>query len=186
MPPYLYRNKDVILGNSDLEPLYTLKKFPVFMGCVNTPEHEDLLVDMSWQISQSSGAIQLNPLLPLDIVYMKSHGSGTIGKLWNAHHEAFANFIARYKPKSIFEIGAQHGILASKYFELHNKIDWTIIEPNPHIDPALPVKVIEEFFDNEFKSNKHYDAIVHSHVLGHMYDPNTFMQHIASFMKKDD
>ncbi|MBA3035772.1 MAG: methyltransferase, partial [Desulfobacterium sp.] len=72
------RNHCVISGNEDLELLYSFKDFPVFMGCVDQPPEEDLKTDMNWWISKSTGSIQLNPLLPLDILYQEQH-AGSVG-----------------------------------------------------------------------------------------------------------
>ena len=180
------RNIDVVLGNKDLEDLYTFKNFPVFMGCTNKDKSTDLLSDMNWKISQNSGMIQLNPLLPLDIVYSAEHGSGTTGKAWDEHHDAFAQFINKYEIKNILEIGGLHGILAQKYFNLDGKAKWTIIEPNPIIPESIPVKVITGFFNNDFISEEKFDAIIHSHLLEHVYNPDEFMSHQSSFMKDDD
>jgi len=180
------RNIDVVLGNEDLEDLYTFKNFPVFMGCTDKDKSTDLISDMNWKISQNSGMIQLNPLLPLDIVYSAEHGSGTTGKAWDEHHDAFAQFINKYEIKNILEIGGLHGILAQKYFNLDGKAKWTIIEPNPIIPESIPVKVITGFFDNDFTSEEKFDAIIHSHLLEHVYNPDEFMSHQSSFMKDDD
>ena len=87
------RNKDVINGTEDLEYLYKFDSFPVFMGCIDQSIEEDILADMQWEISKSSGAIQLNPLLPLDVLYPESHGSGIVGSMWIEHHKKFAKFI---------------------------------------------------------------------------------------------
>jgi 2-polyprenyl-3-methyl-5-hydroxy-6-metoxy-1,4-benzoquinol methylase len=183
---YINRDKDVVFGNHDLEDLYTFKKFPVFMGCVDQDISKDLLEDMNWKISKKSGMIQLNPLLPLDIVYSTEHGSGTTGKVWDEHHTSFANFVYKFKPKSILEIGGLHGILAKKYLELDNNVKWTMIEPNPIIDPNLPIKVIKGFFDDKFTSNEKFEAIIHSHVLEHVYNPDEFINHKSSFMNNGD
>lgn len=183
---YINRDKDVILGNNDLEELYTFKKFPVFMGCTDTHPSTDILENMSWFISKNSGMIQLNPLLPLDIVYSSEHGSGTVGKAWDEHHSAFAEFVYKFKPKKVLEIGGLHGILAKKCLEKDTNIDWTIIEPNPIVDKNLGVKVIKGFFDNKFTSNEKYDTIIHSHVLEHVYNPDEFMSSKSSFMKEND
>jgi hypothetical protein len=180
------RNIDVVLGNEDLEDLYTFKNFPVFMGCTDKDKSTDLISDMNWKISQNSGMIQLNPLLPLDIVYSAEHGSGTTGKAWDEHHDAFAQFINKYEIKNILEIGGLHGILAQKYFNLDGKAKWTIIEPNPIVPESIPVKVITGFFDNDFTSEEKFDAIIHSHLLEHVYNPDEFMSHQSSFMKDDD
>ena len=182
---YIRRDKDVITGEKDLRELYTFKNFPVFMGCTDQPKEKDIVADMSWQMSISSGMIQLNPLLPLEVVYAEEHGSGTVGDIWNQHHEAFAEFVTKFSSiKSVLEIGGLHGHLAKKSLAKRN-LDWTIIEPNPRVPADLPVKVIKGFFDDKFTSEEKYDAVIHSHVLEHVYDPLTFMQHISDFMKKD-
>lgn len=182
---YIQRDKDVITDVADLEHLYTFKDFPVFMGCTDQPQEKDLVADMSWYISPSSGMLQLNPLLPLEVVYAEEHGSGTVGDVWNQHHAAFAEFVTKYTSvNSILEIGGLHGHLAKKCLEKKD-LNWTIVEPNPRVDASIPVKVIKAFFDDNFTSDEKYDAVVHSHVLEHIYDPLTFMKHVASFMNKD-
>jgi hypothetical protein len=183
---YINRNIDIVLGNNDLEDLYTFKNSPVFMGCVNQDLSEDILADMSWKISKESGMIQLNPLLPLDVVYNTEHGSGTIGKIWDEHHTSFANFIYKFKPKNILEIGGLHGVLAEKYLKLDSDIKWTMVEPNPTVDPNLPIKVIKEFFNDKFTSEEKFDTIIHSHVLEHVYNPDEFINHKSSFMNDGD
>ena len=95
---------------------------------------------MRWQISKRSGMLQLNPLLPLEILYPETHNSGCVGKLWEQHHSEFAKFIKNFKPKKVLEIGACHGILFEKFKKLQKKIDWTIIEPNPQIKKELNAK----------------------------------------------
>ena len=53
------RKNDVLSGKGPLEHLHTLSKFPVFMGCVDYHQSEDLLVDSVWSIGIFSGFIQL-------------------------------------------------------------------------------------------------------------------------------
>lgn len=181
---YINRNTDVVLGGTLLEDLYTFKNFPVFMGCTDQDSSEDVLADMSWKISPESGMIQLNPLLPLEVIYSEEHGSGTVGAAWNEHHQAFAEFVCKYSPKQVLEIGGLHGILAQKVLALDKSINWTIIEPNPRVPEELPVEVITGFFNSDFKSEKDFDTIIHSHVLEHIYNPDEFMEHKASFMQE--
>jgi len=182
---YIQRNKDIITSKSDLELLYTFKDFPVFMGCTEQSESKDLFSDMNWYISPSSGMIQLNPILPLEVIYAEDHGSGTVGNIWNEHHNCFSEFIKRNKEiKSVLEIGGSNGNLARKCTE-NRDIKWTIIEPNPKIVESDNIKVVKDFFDDNFRSEEKYDAVIHSHVLEHLYDPMTFMNHVANFMKTD-
>jgi hypothetical protein len=177
------RDKDVILSNEDLEELYSFKEFPVFMGCASKPKEEDLFFDMRWNISKKSGAIQLNPLLPLDIVYMFDHGSGTTGKVWAAHHNQFALFISKYSPKNVLEIGGGHGTLANTCTKNIKNVKWLIVDPNPKAEQSEQISVKKCFFDDRFIISNDTDTIVHSHLLEHIYYPDLFFQQISNHSK---
>ena len=127
--------------------------------------------------------IQLNPLLPLDIVYKESHFSGTIGQKWNNHHEDFCTFILKHKPKKVLEIGGFHAILANKCLK-HMECEWTIIDPNPQLINSSKIKTIKGFFDENFSSNCEYDTIIHSHLIEHVYDINKFLLKTSSTLKE--
>ncbi len=176
------RNKDTINQLEDLEYLYKFKNFPIFMGCTNQPIEKDKLIDMQWQISKKSGIIQLNPLLPLDVLYEEPHGSGNIGSIWSQHHKQFAKFIQKQMPQSVLEIGGLHGILSKEYMK-ENNVDWKILEPNPSPAPDVHVTYIKGFFDEKFNFDGQIDTIIHSHVFEHVYYPNEFIFHISNFLK---
>lgn len=179
----IQRPKDLVYETEDLEFLYKYEMFPSFMGCTDLSPNEDLLADMSFFIGKRSGMIQLNPLLPLHIVYEKSHFSGTIGQKWNNHHEDFSKFILKYKPKKVLEIGGLHGILANKCLK-HIECDWTIIDPTPQSIVDSKIKIIKGFFDEDFHSENEYDTIVHSHFIEHVYDINKFLLKISNMLKE--
>jgi len=174
------RNHCVLTGEKDLEPLFSFNNFPIFMGCTDQAEELDVKVDMNWTISKSTGCIQLNPLLPLEVLYSASHHAGTVGALWLSHHAAFADFIHDFAPKSILEIGGGHGILSTQY-QRHAQIPWTIIEPNPAPIDGCKAKFIKGFLDKNFTPDRQYEAVVHSHLLEHLYEPKELIQNIASF-----
>ena len=176
------RNRDVILGGVDLEFLYEFKDFPVYMGCVEDDISQDLCANMRWTISRNSGAIQLNPLLPLDVVYPSAHGSGCVGKLWMNHHSSLALFIKKYNPDNVLEIGGAHGILSKFYHSLAPDTIWTIVEPNPTPDDSVKARFINNFFDDKFRFDEPIDLIVHSHVFEHVYYPQEFIEHISRFL----
>ena len=121
------RNHDIICHENDLEHLFTLENFPVFMGCKNPEETLDLTTDMKWWISKKTGVIQLNPLIPLDVLYSLSHNSGVVGKIWSDHHKAFSSFIQKYCVENVLEIGAGHGELCKNYTNENQNTKWTII-----------------------------------------------------------
>ena len=177
------RSRDVISGYEDLENLHQFENFPVFMGCIKKSREKDILVDMQWEISKDSGMIQLNPLLPLDVLYSESHGSGDVGNVWTEHHQQFAKFIRQYNPKSVLEIGGAHGVLSREYKKIES-IDWTIVEPNPSPAKGVDATFIKGFFDDKFTFSGDIDSIVHSHVFEHVYYPNEFIGHISCFLEE--
>lgn len=181
----IFRNSDVVLKQKDLINLYSFKKFPVFMGCTNQEKKFDLLADMNWSISEESGLIQLNPLLPLEVIYKEQHGSGCVGDLWNQHHLAFAKFVHFFNFKTVLEIGGLHGILSKLYQDLDETIDWTIIEPNPIPVDGVTAHFIKGYFDDHFTFAKQADAVIHSHVFEHIYDPHIFLNHISNFLSDE-
>ena len=69
------RSHDVITGNDDLETIYTIPNFPVFMGVTDQYIDQDIKFPMNFQISKSSGMVQINPLVPLNLLYQNSHNS---------------------------------------------------------------------------------------------------------------
>ena len=173
------RNLDVVTGNDDLELIYSFKNFPVFMGCVKQKREKDLVNDMNIYISRSSGMLQLNPVLPLEIVYQTEHNPGTTGKAWEDHHRAFAIFITQFGSKSIFEIGGAHGQLSEFYADMNPNSDWTIIEPNPVPVDNLRAKMVKGFFSDISQMPSGVDTVVHSHVYEHVYDPKEFTDKLS-------
>ncbi len=171
------RDKCAITGESDLEELYTFKKYPLYMGCTDQDSKEDIFIDMDWVISRNSGLIQLKNLIPLNILYKENH-SAVIGKIWERHHEEFAKFININKPNNfIFEIGGAHGVLSVKY-DSYSKVNWTILEPNPIPVKECRARYIKGFISEEASIKPENSTIVHSHVLEHIYDPSTFIKMI--------
>lgn len=183
--PEIRRTKSLLTGKENLEHLYTFKEFPVFMGCVEMPKSEDMVADMVWDICKDTGLIQLRELLPLNILYLEQHNDGT-GKIWQDHYKAFAEFLYKYKPKNILEIGGAHDQIARNYFQHDQDVTWTTVEPNPEHIESSKIKVIKDWFDDKFTLDTPVDTVIHSHVFEHTYDPFVFMHHIGTFLKPGD
>jgi len=182
---YVPRPKSLLTGKENLEHLYTLKNFPVFMGCVDQPPEEDVKADMSFAICPETGMIQLEKLLPLDLVYQGQHNDG-IGVVWRQHYEAFAKFLAKFSPKSVLDIGGGAGIIAQIYTESHPDVAWCIVEPNPILEETAQIKIKKGWFDEKFTLHSPVDTIVHSHVFEHTYQPIEFITQISQFLKEGD
>lgn len=171
------REQDIVTG-SELEFLFELPNFPAFMGTTNQPPEADIVAPMVWHISRESGMIQLDPVLPLEVVYQTEHNPGTTGASWLNHHQSFAQLIAKYNPTCVYEIGAAHGILNVQYNKLFSPIEWHILDPNPIPDPASTAVFNKGFFTKETVIPAQVDMVVHSHVLEHFYNPIEFFENL--------
>ncbi|MDA8993386.1 class I SAM-dependent methyltransferase, partial [Flavobacteriaceae bacterium] len=180
------RNNCLVSGNEDLQTVKKINNFPIVMGCSSQGEKSDLLEDLIFSISKSTGFIQIKNLIDPTLLYSainEYHGAGSVGSMWQRHHEEFSRFINLNNPSSIFEIGGGHGILSKIFEQKYKLIDWTIIEPYPRPVEGVKAKFIKGFFDEHFKSNLKYDLIVHSHTLEHIYDPKSFLIQLNSALK---
>lgn len=182
---YINRPNSIIKDKELLEELYVFKDFPVYMGCVDALEKDDVVADMSWKIGKETGIIQLDKLLPHDVLYLRQHNDG-VGQVWREHYKAFAKLLSKYAANSILEIGGAHDYIANFYREFGGAASWTIVEPNPEHINNPDIKVIQAWFDDSFSIEMPVDMVVHSHVFEHAYDPLIFMQHIGKFLKPGD
>ena len=181
----LIRNTSLLTGAPHLETLHTFKQFPVYMGCTDLSIDTDQFADMVWDICHDTGLIQLQKLLPLEILYQFQHNEG-IGSVWTAHYQSFCAFLANYTPSNVLEIGGAHGIIAKEFTNTHPEVTWHMVEPNPTIASQEKIYVIPKWFDETFSFNETIDTVVHSHVTEHTYNPIAFFKHIHTFLKIGD
>jgi len=178
---FIERSRSVITDKEDMEQLTVLKNFPVFFGCVDSRPEEDLFADMIWYIDRETGVIQLSELIPLEVLYQKQHVDGC-GPTWESYYNSFASFISEQMPCQVVEIGGGQGRLAElTTSKLHNA-HWTIVEPNPTYGGSSRIKVVSAFFDDNFVYKDSLDTIVFSQVLEHAYNPQAFINKIASLL----
>jgi hypothetical protein len=178
------RNKCVLSGVEDLELILEIKNFPICMCAVDkgSEDEQDFSSDMKWWISKNTGIIQLNPLVPLDFLYKKGHGSGSVGKIWEQHHVEFADFIYECGVKQVLEIGAGNGKLAQYFVNFHIDSQYYIVEPNLPSWTHDRVTMYKRMFDESFVMDSKVDAVVHSHLFEHIYEPREFLLNIAKFL----
>ncbi len=184
------RSTCIINGTSDLEEIFRVKDFPVYIGTTDKERSEDLENDLIFEISRSSGMIQIKELMPLEIVYGKYHCEA-IGPTWKRHHEEFVNFLRKFPIRRIIEIGGSNAYMAKAYLQAAQDSHWCIIEPTP-LDKNVAIdrlKIIEGFFCRESIDECwgcDPDVVVHSHAFEHMYDPEDFVKLISQNLNIGD
>ena len=184
----LYTNrKYCILSNKDrLKPFYKLKKFPIFIGCTDKAEKNDIFFDMDWGIGTKSGLIQLRKLINPNLIYSRYH-SEAVGDIWRLHHEKLSKFILNNCTSNIIEMGGGAGQLAnicvkSKKINLWRNVELANIKKLKlnkkilFINESITSKKCLKFF-------KKNTTFVHSHVLEHLYSPLNLLLEIS---KKTD
>jgi len=182
----IVRKHSLLDSSSKLEHLHTFRNMPVSNGCTTKSKSDDIVMDQIWDICKNTGLVQLRELAPLDLVYKFPHNDG-VGNTWENHDMELCNFIDEMNLKKVFEIGAGSGRLGKLYLSKNTTNHWTALEPNYSYDEIVMSNLVHlrEWFDLNYKIDKHYDAIIHSHVLEHSYDPISFLNTIYEQIDDD-
>jgi len=142
------------------------------MGVTNESTQEDIFADLTFAKCSSCNCIQLKNLIPLDILYKEGHVN-SVGKTWLIHHESFASFINKHAQGDVIEVGGAHLHLAKNLEKNDNIKSITVYDTNLSCygnKESKKIKLREEFF-NRKNVLKKPDAVIHSHVIEHLYDP---------------
>ena len=182
----IVRKNSLLDNSSKLEHLHTFRNMPVSNGCTTNSKSDDIVMNQIWDICKNTGLVQLRELAPLDLVYKFPHNDG-VGNTWENHDMELCNFIDEMNLKKVFEIGAGSGRLGKLYLSKNTTNHWTALEPNHSYDEIVMPNLVHlrEWFDLNYKIDKHYDAIIHSHVLEHSYDPTSFLKSIYEQIDND-
>tara|TARA_Y100000310_G_scaffold66515_1_gene61841 strand:+ start:81 stop:1226 length:1146 start_codon:yes stop_codon:yes gene_type:complete len=182
----ILRDKSILDTTSELEHLHTFENVPASMACTQQETTEDISMNQIWDICKDTGLVQLRELFPLDIVYKFPHNDG-IGKVWENHDKALADFIETTNVKRVLEIGAGAGRLGKLYLSKDDTNHWAALEPNHIYEEVVMNNFVHsrEWFDENYIIDKDYDAIVHSHVLEHTYNPVSFFKTIHQQIDED-
>lgn len=181
---FIRRHANVLTGGTRLEPVFSLPDFPVYMGCTDRPAAEDVRADLRFSICRDTGLIQLDAIPPAALLYQLPHNDGT-GGVWRRHHQELAVLIAELLAPGarVLEVGGATGTLAGLVTAARDDVDWTLIDPNPVLPAGTTVKSVRGFFAGPVTAGDGYDAVIHSHVIEHVFDPPAFLAQLAACAK---
>jgi 2-polyprenyl-3-methyl-5-hydroxy-6-metoxy-1,4-benzoquinol methylase len=132
--------------------------------------------NLNFSQCEKCNTIQLANLIPLNILYNKSHNLTSFGKLWEGYFNVLIEKIqTNIDKKNILEVGCPSGKIA---LNCKNYNKWYIVEPNKNDSIKFNDKIyfIQKFFDSNFTINDNIDMIIHSHLLEHIYEPDVFLK----------
>lgn len=169
--------------NNTLCNIHCLNSVPVKLICTEIPQCD--VFPLSFSQCNNCNTIQLDELIPLDILYKGSHNLVSVGNIWKNYFNLFINKIqAIIENKTVLEIGCPSGKIA---LNSTNYKKWLIVEPNKNDSVFFNEKVIfiDKFFDESFNLNEKVDVITHSHLLEHIYEPNSFLKKCYDLLNND-
>lgn len=181
------RKKCVICESEFLTEKLVLSGFPISMGTSDNPVNEDEFLDQFWDECGECGQIQLRNTVSLEILYHQSHNTEVVGDTWVRHHLSFMEFINNLIPNkcSVVEIGAGHGFLAQNMVQTNLDIEkYFIIEPG-FKKQIEKTEWIRDFYQNRADIVRISDAVIHSHVIEHVYNPREFLVFLWNNMKDE-
>jgi len=176
------RDSCVLCGSNSLISYKDLTRFPIYMGVTDQPIGNDIYIDQKWAVCMDCSCLQLVELMPLEVLYSQNHSVEAVGNIWQTHHKEFAKSIIKDSPISVCEIGGSHGYLAKQIIGFLPDVSYLMVEPDPIISDRS-IKIVKGYFDDNPKIVKDYEAIVHSHVLEHLYEPVKFLNEINKNMQ---
>ena len=177
------RIRCIICDSDALLESITINNFPIFMGTTSNELSKDVFFDQKWLTCETCGTFQLGNLLELSDLYQNNHFE-PIGATWLEHHKRFSEFVRESVAEDtrIVEVGGASGALAALVLEGgEGTREYTIVEPN-YTGPTGEYKIIHDFVENHLDQIGIAGAVVHSHVLEHLYDPFQTLQSIVSHM----
>lgn len=159
---------------SRLNHIYILNYMPKKLSCIDNPIYDT--ASLSFAQCDICNTIQLDELIPLNILYSESHNYTSVGKIWENYFKMFCNIIEPIiSNKNVLEIGCPSGKIA---LQMNNYNQWFIVEPNKNVNVNFNDNIIfiQNFFDEHFKIDKIVDVIIHSHLFEHIYEPIVFLK----------
>lgn len=177
-----------ISGSKDFKKLFFIKKFPIFMGVSKYPKNYKFQ-NLKWWINKKSGNVQINPKIPINLLYFKPHGSGTIGKVWTDHHNLFYNLVKSTLKGQICEIGGGNNSVLNKIKNFQKINTFYSFDKNLNLkNKNKKIIKVKKFFNFDYfkkKQNLKFDLVLHSHTFEHLYKPDDFLKTIKFILSKN-
>tara|TARA_B100001093_G_scaffold214239_1_gene205541 strand:+ start:14816 stop:15850 length:1035 start_codon:yes stop_codon:yes gene_type:complete len=150
------------------------------VSCENS---QDLYSDKIFSACSDCGCVQIKNLIPLDLLYAKSHNAA-IGKTWDKHHLEFCKFTKEYVHGNVLEIGGGNLKVANNLSESDRVKTITIFDKNFVADKKSKKIILKNHFFDQSKIEIIPDVIIHTHLIEHLYNPLEDIKKISETLKE--
>ena len=171
-----------IMCKGKVRDIHTLKQFPIYMG-VSCENSQDLYSDKVFSACNDCGCVQIKNLIPLDLLYAKSHNAA-IGKTWDKHHLEFCEFIKEYVHGNVLEIGGGNLKVANNLSDSDRVETITVFDKNFVADRKSKKIILKNHFFDQSEIKKTPDVIIHTHLIEHLYNPLEDIKKISETLKE--
>ena len=178
----IHRKKCIMCG-SKLQEKQRLRSFPIYMG-VSSIEDSPVYNDKVFGACPKCGSVQLKQLIPLSVLYKKNHNSA-IGKVWEKHHTEFCHFIKDVVYGNIIEIGGGNLKVANFLSQEKSIKKMTVFDKSFPFAKKSDKIILKKQFFNHKKIKEKPDAIIHTHLIEHLYNPLEEMKRMCDLLKKE-
>ena len=111
--------------------------------------------NLNWWINKESGNIQISPKVSLDKLYFRSHGSGTVGKTWQDHHDFFFKLVKNHLKGNICEIGGGQNSITNKIKNYSDIKNFFCFDKHLKLKKKNhKIKKISKFFSKDYFINR--------------------------------
>ena len=137
----IIKRNDCISCGGNVEDVYTLKDFPVFMGVTSNAREKDKSCDKIIGSCSKCNCVQMKNLIPLEILYENNHNS-LVGTTWEKHHNQFCDFVREYVKGTVVEIGGSNLVVANNLSKVDKVTEYIVFDNNIYKEDRTSDKIV--------------------------------------------
>ena len=172
-----------ICSSYDVEKIFSLPSFPIFIGCIDDKKEDDKLYNFDIWYCENCDVGQQISIPAFEELYREQRCFG-FGKVWQEHYQKYAEFIKKNSnPLEIgLEVGVGNAIVFKKLNDFFTKLYG--LDAIDHPDYKNYDIQVGLFSEGLFESES-FDVIYSSHFIEHLPDPVEFLKTSRKLLKEN-
>lgn len=177
-----------ICFSEDIETILNFGETALANAYLDSPNQEHATSPLEVFLCNTCGSVQLKETVDSKLLFNNYLYQSSTSQSFKNHFKEYAKSVSgRFKPRSIFEIGSNDGILLEQFALLG--YDVTGMEPAKNladIANAKGLKTINSFFSyNCMPARDCFDLVVANNVFAHIEDLHSVIEGIKQILTRD-